>query len=139
MNEFDAAWLAGFLDGEGHISVVRRRNYYVPTVNVTNTNKDQIDNVCRVLDEREIEYCICYDRREGNRKPAWTVRLESKVRVPQVLKLVLPYLIGKKHVAEKVLAWCEYDGRRTEMTTPDLALLTGIRELNQRGNEGRVK
>jgi hypothetical protein len=129
------AYLAGIIDGEGHVSVVRRGTYFVPCVRVANTNETLIGAVKDILDDLEVGYCVSYyDRSERkNAKPSWTVCVEARARVPKLLNAVLPYLIAKLPQAEMVLAWCEFDGRRKSLTQEDRELITGIREANSRG------
>ena len=105
----DIAWLAGFWDADGHISVVKRRTYLVPVCACTNTNKTLIDNVMRILDAAEIPYYLEYqDRGErNNAKPAWSVKMESRPRVQAFLKLVRNQLVGKQEQADLVMKWCD--------------------------------
>jgi len=105
----DLAWLGGFWDADGHISVVKRSGYLVPCCSCTNTNKVLVDNVMRILDTAEIPYLLEYqDRGErNNAKPAWTVRLESKVRCLPFLQMIRPYLVGKQKQADLVIQHCK--------------------------------
>ena len=105
----DIAWLAGFWDADGHISLVKRNAYLVPVCACTNTNKKLIDNVMRILDAAEIAYRMDYqDRGERkNAKPAWSVRMESRPRVQKFLNLVRHQLVGKREQADLLLKWCE--------------------------------
>ena len=104
----DLAWLAGFWDADGHISVCKRTTYLVPVVACTNTNKQLIDNVMRILDAADITYRLDYQDRgkRTNAKPAWTIKMEGRVRVLPFLQLVTSYLVGKQEQANKVIEWC---------------------------------
>ena len=105
----DIAWLAGFWDADGHISLVKRNAYLVPVCACSNTNKKLVDNVMRILDAAEIPYHLEYhDRGERkNAKPSWAVKLESRPRVRAFLKLVRNHLVGKQEQADLVLKWCD--------------------------------
>jgi hypothetical protein len=105
----DIAWLAGFWDADGNISLFKRNSHLVPSCSCCNTNKKMIDNVMRILDAAEIPYYLEYQDRGGrkNHKPAWTVKLESRPRVQAFLKLVRNYLVGKQEQADLVLKWCD--------------------------------
>ena len=105
----DIAWLAGFWDADGYISLVKRNAYLVPVAACTNTNKKLIDNVTRILDAAEIPYRVDFqDRGERkNAKPAWTVKMESRPRVQQFLSLVRHQLVGKREQADLLFKWCE--------------------------------
>ena len=105
----DLAWLGGFWDADGHISVCKRATYLVAVCSATNTNKALIDNVTRILDSAEIGYRVDYrDRGERkNAKPAWCVKMESRVRCLPFLQMIRPYLVGKQEQADLVIQHCK--------------------------------
>lgn len=108
ISETNIAWLAGIIDGEGCITIVKSgkgNKYLVPVVAIVNTNKAIITKICEILDIADISYCI---RIKANGKNnIQEIALRSSKRVSQTLKLVTPYLIGKSRQAAKVLAFCE--------------------------------
>ncbi len=65
IKETDKAWLAGIMDGEGCISLIRRHTYYVPSVKIANTNEKLIQRCKEILDMCSIDYSVTYfDRNE---------------------------------------------------------------------------
>jgi hypothetical protein len=136
IKETDKAWLAGIMDGEGCISLLRRHTYYVPSVKIANTNEKLIHRCKEILDMCGVVYSVTYfDRNERvNAKPSWTIVMESRPRVVAVLQLLEPYLISKNEQAKLVLDWCS-KGKRQPTETKEL-FIDNIRKLNQRG---RVK
>jgi len=136
IKETDKAWLAGIMDGEGYISLIRRHTYYVPSVKVGNTNERLIHRCKEILDMAGIEYSVTYfDRGDRvNAKPSWDIVMESRPRVVAVLQLIQPYLVSKNEQAKLVLDWCS-KSKRKPTETKEL-FIDNIRKLNQRG---RVK
>ena len=150
INVRDVCWLAGFLDADGNISVVKRSTYLVPVVGFTNTNKKIIDNVTRILDALDVGYSFSYqDRGERkNAKPAWTVKCESKPRAAKLLNVLRDDLVGKQEQADLVLKWCELPqatthkmtGGKRETRHPDgyWSIREKVQVLNHRGRKPRT-
>ena len=134
----DTAWLAGFWDADGTIGIYKRTTYFVPAASVTNTNPLLVAKVKGILDAQDIKYCVEYRDRGDNRKPAWTIRVESKPRVSKLLNYIREYLIGKQGQADLVLEWCKRPGRRRNLTARDHEIRNNVTELNIRGT-GRVR
>ena len=150
VNVRDVCWLAGFLDADGNISIVKRTSYLVAVVGFTNTNKRIIDNVMRILDALGVGYNLHYQDRGKrlNAKPAWTIKCESKPRVAKLLNLLRDDLVGKQEQADLVLKWCELpsatthkmlDGER-EVRHPEgyWSIREEVQILNHRGREPRT-
>ncbi|MDA8620268.1 LAGLIDADG family homing endonuclease [Luminiphilus sp.] len=135
----DLAWLGGFWDADGHISVVKRDTYLVAVCSATNTNKTLIDNVMRILDSAEIGYRVDYqDRGERtNAKPAWIVKMESRVRCLPFLQMIRPYLVGKQEQADLVIQHCKLpkgNGPKAgERTDGYWEIRDQVQALNKRG------
>ena len=129
------SYLGGIIDGEGTISIVRRTTYYVPHVCIPNTNETLISFCKEILDELEIKYCVEYKDRKKlvNSKPCWVIRIEGKERVGKFLEIISNYVVSKKEQATLVANWCNFKGRRRNLTTTDLNMINNIRQLNARG------
>ena len=150
INVRDVCWLAGFMDADGNISVVKRTTYLVASCSFTNTNKKIIDNVMRILDACGVGYSLSYqDRGERlNAKPAWMVQVESKPRVSKLLNLIRDDLVGKQAQADLVLKWCELPmatthkmaGGKYETRHPDgyWSIREKVQQLNHRGRKPRT-
>ena len=149
-SQLELGWLAGIIDGEGSVTVVKRGQCFVPVLKMTNTSKKLIDKYCEILDKLDISY-QCYGRQKhGNRKYQWEVCVEGRPRVFKALQLIKGLLVAKETQAEKVIQWIESRGvnLRGSYTEEQLQLVTDIRKLNGRGREfsentdlkiGRVK
>jgi hypothetical protein len=136
-SQLELGWLAGIIDGEGSITVVKRGPTFVPCVKMSNTSKLLIDKYCSLLDKLDISY-HCYGRqKEGNRKYQWEVSVEGRPRVFKFVTLLQDILIAKKSQAEKTLEWIESRGLdlRGPYTEHQLQIIKDIRNLNGRGRE----
>jgi hypothetical protein len=102
MKETDLAWAAGFIDGEGCVSLIKRRNgsgylYFQSNLNVPQIDKSPLLKLQSMFDGN-----IRAIKPIGNRRPSyvWTVHA-SKCR--NALQLMLPYLVVKKRETELLL------------------------------------
>lgn len=102
MNDTEAAWLAGFLDGEGSLMVLRtvRRKYvsYVPAISATSTTPALVQTVYRLCGGKVSKPF----QPKGNSKTAQVWMLTGK-RVGPVLRKVSPYLVAKRQQAELLI------------------------------------
>lgn len=132
------AWAAGFVDGEGCISLYERKDrktgYYIK-LHVANTNKASLERL-QALFGGSIQY-IQRGSPERNWKPsfAWIV---SHVKAHNALVELLPYLFVKKKQAELAVQARESvgpvgvavtDEHRTKLNS----LLQEFRSLNMKG------
>ena len=134
------AYVAGFIDGEGCVSIgVAKKRYVCPNIQVSNTNltvlklfKEQFGgSIQNRLDKRK------------NRRPSWTWWIAAN-KALKVLEEVKPFLIIKKPQAEILLGLkrCSLKrnklGRLVRRMTPEIIKdnferVAAIRKLNKRG------
>jgi len=138
------AYIAGLIDGEGTITLVKHGNKIYPEVSITNTCKELIDWL-----KKTIGFGIVSEERKKNRK--WKIcykyRVVSIAEVYSLLKEIEPYLIVKKQQALLVLKFIETlsnyvakEKRRNYILTPKLLeIYNKVRELNQRRSRTRQK
>jgi hypothetical protein len=96
----DLAYMAGLLDGEGHIGIALRKNLisgHILRIEISNTNKAMIDWILPRFDGHGV---IRKDRwGEGNRKDSYVWYADNRKAV-RLLKMLIPYLVLKKEQAE---------------------------------------
>lgn len=118
VTETDHAYFAGLIDGEGCITICRTNrkdlgaNYftYSPRVLLGNTNENIILGYINYLKAMEITYWVNTDcKRKPNRRYAWNILVGGMPGQKKLLTSLLPYLKGKKALAELLL---EYIDRR---------------------------
>lgn len=106
----DAAYVAGFVDGEGHIGIVRERRAgnasgyrYSVTFEIANTNKVVLDRVNKALGGNGwISNPDPNNHRYPNTKPLYRIRF-SRHQIAYLLPMLLPYLTVKQRPAELAL------------------------------------
>lgn len=89
-----ASYIAGFVDGEGHISGGRPGDNAAgkPSrrICVANTEKDLIDTYCSALDTLEIKHHVYYDDRRAKKgwSPCWTVVVSGQSNLRRFSSLI---------------------------------------------------
>lgn len=147
LSEAQKAYIAGFVDGEGSISVFitrhKERNHksFDALVRVTNTNKDVLDTLClwtglgfvrpQSIRRKNMAFVI-------NRKPQWKWQV-SPNQMRELLPAILPYLQVKRRVTQLVM---EFLGERArprgwnvtqKMLDKNNRIVREIQSLNVRG------
>lgn len=92
----DAAYIAGFLDGEGCISIYRRKNSYAAKVSFTNTYLPVIEHIGTLIGAGS--YKSKSRASSVRHKVAYDMVVNSDFAA-NLLKQLLPYLIIKKEQA----------------------------------------
>lgn len=117
----DLAWLAGLMDGEGWVGLIRarrpNRNYqrYTASMSFTTTSDRIAGRVHRILSDLDVR--VGYRHREhytgsdgSPRRPKWEIGTRSNKGTKVVLEAVLPYLTEKRVCAQLVLDYIEWRG-----------------------------
>jgi hypothetical protein len=143
MKETEKAYLAGLIDGEGTVSIVRLRHrgpgfeHYVASVEISNTNVKMIDWVMERLGGSVV---VDARKKVSGQKQVYRIGLRNKL-AEKVLLEVLPYLVLKGKQAELVLelrSRTRRDGDRRRLTSAERAYRSHLYEecgkLNVRGH-----
>lgn len=113
------AWLAGILDGEGHIGIAQAKRpenryrhgvYHSPVVQIANTNPLMMERAADVI-EAVTGFRPAINKKSDNTKnvdrhrQAWVLQLNAKAIALLVLSVVRPYLVAKGEQADLVMAF----------------------------------
>lgn len=146
----DIAWLAGFIDGEGYIGIVKYQKIansqhsnswlFHPWVIVTNTNQKAI---------RDLQLLLGYGKRvflkrTGRDKSAYQIKITKFDEVIKLLELVSPFLRLKSKQAKLMIQFCKLrkkaiitSGRGSRGSTSfgkdEEKIYNQLRKLNKRG------
>jgi hypothetical protein len=147
LSELEKAWLAGVIDGEGSILVsriaprkghYRRGFYYSAKLEIANCNEAFLRKVADLIGKGSV--CLIKEKRL-----LWRDRWQytgSSIVLKGILPQVLPYLLVKRRVAEKMLEYLGFvdanpiDGPMKIPTGFDRKrdrLYSEIKRLNERG------
>ena len=124
----DLAWLAGFIDGEGSITVdmfgtAHNNNgdswkHFSILITITNTHADSIEKATRILSELGCIFHIQVRKRKNDKhKPCMAVNLCGQGTSVKLLKVLLPYLSCKQELAKQAIYAYEY--RKNLTRTPN--------------------
>jgi hypothetical protein len=112
----DPAYVAGFLDGEGNITILQRNRYnggesYCLIVGFTNRDIHVLE-----LIQNEYGGSIFQKRRyKPNHSPSYELRICTRKQTQRILADVLPFLICKKNQAELGLSFLRLGKVRKEV------------------------
>jgi hypothetical protein len=129
----DWSYVAGFIDGEGTITFARTRtNAGNPTLKPRLLIGQKKPNVLYMIQEK-----IGTGHMLQNKTGLYVYQLDSLCNMPQVMELLIPYLIIKKRQAEIVVDYCKCKtaslGRNRGLDEHCQGLDIEMRGLNQRG------
>ncbi len=135
----DKRYIAGFIDGEGYISVVKhkdtrlKRGYTLfPIFRITNSNKEALEKINEFV---KGDIRSNGRDRNSNHKQVYRIEVIKLERIKEILKEIKPYLIIKKQQAELMINFCN---RRLKAdvknyTEDDFKFPELFSKLNKRG------
>lgn len=146
VKDTELAWLAGFLDGEGHISISANtsKGYLrlAPVVCFTNTNKKAVDKIQSILTRLEVPHYIQLNQRQNKlHKPCYVVEIKRYSAMATILTWLTPYLVLKQEQACLMMHCCfnkrwYFEGKtkfKNKTTETDLKVMEALKFLNKRG------
>lgn len=145
LTETEKAWLAGFWDGEGSITIFTHRekngkDKICPTILVCNTHEGVIAHIVSLLDRLGTSFTIqTVERKEDKHKNNFQVHTRNMQYIKTVLEAIQPYLICKKAQCTLVLRYVtkkleqrETNGR-PRYDDEDFQVQEECQSLNKRG------
>lgn len=125
------AYLAGIIDGEGTIGIVKsnKKNWnpqYSAGIGIGMSDKETVETLLKMFtpDRKLLIECV------PNRKTIYRWRVIGNKAVPPILKIFLPYLRIKREQAEIVIKFCET--RKSDRTKTGKTHFTTPEELQRR-------
>ncbi|KKN34179.1 hypothetical protein LCGC14_0796330 [marine sediment metagenome] len=141
LTKVQAAYLAGMVDGEGCISILRARKAtqgHSSVFRIVSTDKAVLDYLLEITGLGYVrDYATSRNERNKNCKPQWGWQFSS-VGMRELLPVILPYLITKREVAETALELLQSSlargkGVSSEEKARRAVLYERLKRLNHRG------
>ena len=133
--DIEKGYIAGLLDGEGCIAILKNNNTYTQRVNISNTNKETLDWIQNRLGFGNVKP----KQQTGNRRQGYDWCTGDHEEIRQLIELVLPILRIKKKQALLILEFISlgYAAGGVGMTPRIQAhrslIYDEMAELNKRG------
>lgn len=126
MKDIDAAWLAGYIDGDGCISLCASRNRHgnvgrrIPHVAVDSCDIELLERVKSLVGAGHIVQKASRTKSPHHR-PAWHWKIRNGPKVLALLREIAPYLrcVDKKRRAELLIDRWESCTSRNGWYTPE--------------------
>lgn len=122
------AYIAGLIDGDGHIGIRRVSGELKPLVQLHNSIKKMPEYLKRIFDGT-----VAFDRpkKEGNRT-VWKWMLQGKEGCRRFIERIMPYLILKQDSAKEMLEFLNVpiEGKDYFQSSKDLNLNRKIEVVN---------
>jgi len=139
-------WLAGFIDGEGTISIEhgkasprRKCGWYYPRISIYNSSKETINFICKRLTKEGIRYSIDKRKRSEKSLNCYSITISGLANVLQFALKVKSHLFTKRKQIKILISFAKSRlskmeiSRKEPYSSDDLKLCEKIRKLNQRG------
>jgi murein DD-endopeptidase MepM/ murein hydrolase activator NlpD len=137
--EIDKRYIAGFIDGEGYISVVRHKDVRVkkghtlyPIFRITNSNKEALEKINEFI---KGDIRTNGNDKNYNHKQVYRIEVIDQKKIRDILNKIIPYLIIRKKQAELLLNFCNkrIKAKSKNYTDDDFKLVPLFSKLNKRG------
>jgi len=137
LSRIDAAYLAGLIDGEGHIGITINVNgYHVPHVQIIMTDKGCLEWVASTIG---VKLCVFAHQNHIKYRPQFMIRLGGR-RAIWLCTAILPYLKVKKEQANILYRFSETYRTGWETKTPEevIAARQALKDEIHRLNTPRI-
>lgn len=126
-------WVAGIIDGEGYIGLVRYAGYHQPRIDVHSTTPAMQQRLHVLLGGH-----LGKKKRRGKERDLYCWSVWTIDHVERLLSVLLAHLVVKRRVASVVLEFCRrrQKTRYSAPTKKDAAAYRQVRALNRRGRDG---
>lgn len=130
-------YLAGFIDGEGYISVVTHKDSRTsrgftihPIISISGSDKEVLDELNRFVNGN-----IRTKQKQYGCKPVYDIQLQNLNGIKRLLKQVMPYLLIKSKQASLMKEFVELrlKNRNKGYTERELEIADVFKTINKRG------
>ena len=138
--DMELGWLAGIVDGEGHIGLYRATPTKTskairPILQIVNTDIRIIEACRRIIVDiigKPINVSVL--EKKTHQKDVYRLAVGSQKDLLILLPTISRFLVGKREQADNVVSFCAGRGKRQiRPFAEDESLYSRCRELNRRG------
>lgn len=134
--ETEIAYLAGLLDGEGYISIVKTGKHHAPILNITNTDLALLLWV--QMRFGGALYRVLAGKAGDRAKDCHRLQWNSTAEIARILVMVQPYLVAKGKQAELVIEFIALPGGKGKKLSQETIEARGdlhlsAKSLNKKG------
>jgi len=136
LTDIDKGYLAGLIDGEGTIRIMRAlQKWYAPFIAITNTDTSMMDWLQKIFGERDIGRLYVEKRSKPNHKPKFVFNIASVQGVKMILEQVVDILKTKRRQALLVLEFIKMKEDKADygVLPREIELFEELKRLNARG------
>jgi hypothetical protein len=139
------AWLAGMIEGEGHLEFQRQsrsgrsRHGFMPRIGIASSDLTLLAKCQEILNAMHVQFGLSVSS-TGNKlgkRVGYQIRIANHENVAKLLTTVRPFLVRLAPRADKILAWLELRAQHTGYNTPytptELKLADDIRATPTHG------
>jgi hypothetical protein len=132
----ERGYLAGFIDGEGYVSIAGRRPHALnPRVMIANTHLATMNYLASLLGAgtRVLER----KRARAYHRQGYIILVDRMADVLHLLETVFPYMVTKRRQADLVMAFCRsrlarHGAREFQLSPEEWTLYEMVSQLNRR-------
>ena len=139
MTMIDKKYIAGFIDGEGYISLVKHKDTRVkkgytlfPIFRITNSDKEALEKINQFIKGNLKSNGI---DKNSNHKQVYRIEVIRLERIRDILKQIKPYLIIKSRQADLMIDFCNsrLKSKVKNYSDNDFQTAVSFSELNKKG------
>ncbi|HEY9597061.1 MAG TPA: hypothetical protein V6D33_05275 [Cyanophyceae cyanobacterium] len=96
-NDLELAWLAGFIDGDGHISIVLNGKKFAPRISISNTDYPTLKIILDIINKNNFHKFEPTNKepRKPNHNNSWKIATQGFEQCSVWVTLLTPYLKTK--------------------------------------------
>ncbi len=140
LTETEKAYIAGFLDADGTISLTKQkgRRNLKNQIGFDNTNLEVLEWIQTKLQATNVHIYVLKSKPFKNQKERYMIRLSGKEQIKEILLSLIPYLIRKKTQALLLVEFIQlnscHKGRRNyQLSMRELEIFDNMKLLNKVG------
>jgi hypothetical protein len=137
LTDLERGYVAGIIDGEGHLGIEKEKSYLQPFIRIGNTSKELLLYLQNLIGGKIHQL----PKRNKNWKDQFRLDIQRPEEIIAILNEILPLFIVKKIHAQLLFKFCESRLIRFQQpnTREEFILYEKMKELNRRGQRNEAE